>query len=94
MFPPIVQSLIFCLPLALKGNYIRVRPRRVTKDLKGQDPIQNEHVDNSTAVRNMLLERGIKPEILPPVEDVKKVQRKLEVEDKKALMQITREKGE
>lgn len=56
-----------------------------TKDLKGQNPIENEHVDNSTAVRKMLLERGIKPEDLPPAEDVKKVQRKLEAENKKVL---------
>ncbi|OQP61231.1 damage-inducible protein D [Niastella vici] len=33
-----------------------------TKDLKGQNPIEKEHIDNNTAVRGMLLERGIKPE--------------------------------
>ena len=55
------------------------------KDLKGQLPIEHEHIDNNSAVRKMLLERGIKPENLPPAEDVKKVQRKLETEQKKAL---------
>ena len=32
-----------------------------TKDLKGQKPIEKEHIDNSSAVRQMLLERGIHP---------------------------------
>lgn len=56
-----------------------------TKDLKGIPPIEKEHVDNNLAVRRMLLERGIRPEELPPAEDVKKVQRKLESEDKNML---------
>ena len=34
-----------------------------------------EHVTNNAAVRNTLLERGIRPESLPPGEDVKKVER-------------------
>ncbi len=55
------------------------------KDLKGYQLVENEHVDNNTAVRKMLLKRGIKPEELPAVEDVKKVQRKLERENEKAL---------
>ena len=59
-----------------------------TKDLKGQSPIEKEHIDNSSAVRKMLLERGIKPENLPAAEDVKKLQRKLEVENKKILKEL------
>ena len=43
------------------------------------------HVDNNEAVRNMLLKRGIQPENLPPAEDVKKIQRKLDSDDKKVL---------
>lgn len=46
-----------------------------TKDLRGINPIGQEHVDNNVAVRNMLLQRGIVPENLLPAEDVKKVQR-------------------
>lgn len=48
------------------------------KDLQGMQSIENEHVENNKAVRNMLYERGVKPELLPADEDVKKVQRKLE----------------
>lgn len=47
--------------------------------------VSREHVANNAAVRNTLLERGIRPESLPPVEDVKKVERRLLSEDKKAL---------
>ncbi len=47
--------------------------------------ISSEHITNNLAVRNTLLERGIRPESLPPAEDVKKVERRLQTEDKKAL---------
>lgn len=60
------------------------------KDLKGVNPIGQEHVDNNVAVRNMLLQRGIVPENLPPAEDVKKVQRKLDNTDKKVLKETKR----
>ncbi|MDR0938416.1 MAG: DNA damage-inducible protein D [Mediterranea sp.] len=56
-----------------------------SKDLRGQKPIETEHVDNNLAVRKMLVERGIVPENLPPAEDVKKVERKLKSDEKKAL---------
>ena len=56
-----------------------------SKDLQGEPAITQEHVDNNQAVRKMLLERGIVPENLPPAEDVKKVQRRLKSEEKKAL---------
>ncbi|SKD08271.1 DNA-damage-inducible protein D [Chitinophaga ginsengisegetis] len=59
----------------------------VEKDLKGEVDITEEHVDNNTAVRNVLLERGVKPESLPPAEDVDKVKKRLEKEDKNALNQ-------
>jgi DNA-damage-inducible protein D len=55
------------------------------KDLQGINPIETEHVDNNLAVRKMLLERGIVPEQLPPAEDIKKVERKLKSDEKKAL---------
>jgi DNA-damage-inducible protein D len=47
--------------------------------------ISNEHITNNQAVRNTLLERGIRPESLPPQEDVKRLERRLQSEDKKAL---------
>ncbi|MBK6993476.1 MAG: DNA damage-inducible protein D [Lewinellaceae bacterium] len=57
----------------------------VDKDLHGQPAIQREHVDNNLAVREILQERGVKPENLPAAEDVKKVERRLKADDKKVL---------
>ena len=59
-----------------------------TKDLRGEKNITQEHIDNNAAVRKMLVERGIIPENLPPAEDVKKVERRLESEQKKVLGRI------
>ncbi len=56
-----------------------------TKDLQGVKPITTEHIANNLTVRKALLERGIVPENLPPAEDVKKVERKLKNDEKKAL---------
>ena len=56
-----------------------------TKDLQSETMIAKEHIDNNAAVRKMLLERGIVPEDLPAAEDVKKVERRLASEEKKAI---------
>ncbi len=63
-----------------------------TKDLKGQTKIEKEHVDNNLAVRNMLTQRGIVPENLPPAEDVKKLQRKLDSDEKNVLKHTKKKK--
>ena len=55
----------------------------IEKDLKGDTAISKEHVDNNSAVRKMLKERGVQPEKLLAAEDVKKLQRKLKTEEKK-----------
>lgn len=55
----------------------------IEKDLKGDTAISREHVDNNSAVRKMLKERGVQPEKLLAAEDVKKLQRKLKTEEKK-----------
>lgn len=47
--------------------------------------IAKEHITNNKAVRNTLLERGIRPESLPAAEDVKKVERRLASEEKKSI---------
>ena len=63
------------------------------KDLSGEGQISNEHIENNQAVRRMLIERGVKPEALPPAEDVKKVQRKLDNDEKKLLKDVKKKKG-
>jgi DNA-damage-inducible protein D len=64
------------------------------KDLRGDQPITTEHIDNNLAVRKMLIERGVKPETLPPAEDVKKVQRRVESDEKKLLKGLKKGKDE
>ena len=54
-------------------------------DLQGEDKIAQEHVKSNQGVRKVLLDRGIKPESLPPEEDAKKLKRRLQREDKKML---------
>jgi DNA-damage-inducible protein D len=46
-------------------------------NLYGEEVIGGEHVKNNKGVRKLLSERGIKPEELPPEEDIKKLERKL-----------------
>jgi DNA-damage-inducible protein D len=53
--------------------------------MKNESAISHEHVINNQAVRKTLLERGIRPENLPPAEDVKKLERRLASEEKKSL---------
>lgn len=52
------------------------------KDLMGEMPITKEHIQNNTSVRNMLAERGIKPENLPPSEDIKEIERRVKSNEK------------
>lgn len=64
----------------------------VDKDLSGDRQITKEHVDNNTEIRSILLKRGVKPENLPPSEDVKKVQRRIDSTEKKILKKIKKAK--
>ena len=52
-------------------------------DLRGEPSITREHVQNNTSVRQMLGQRGIRPEALPPEEDIKKLERRVKSEEKK-----------
>jgi DNA-damage-inducible protein D len=60
----------------------------IDKDLNGDGQITKEHIDNSLAVRKMLQDRGVKPEQLAPSEDIKKVERRLESEEKQILKEV------
>ncbi len=62
----------------------------VEKDLFGEKSITREHIDNNLAVRKILRERGVKPEELPPAEDVKKVERRLAGDERKVLKDVKR----
>ena len=66
-------------------NHFREVTKMVTigSSAEGERSITAEHVHNNRAVRNMLGQRGIKPENLPPEEDIKKIERRVASEEKK-----------
>ena len=53
-----------------------------SNDLHGESVITQEHVQNNQSVRQMLGQRGIKPEELSPAEDIKKLERKVARDEK------------
>ena len=60
------------------------------KDLQGERAIAGEHVQNNLSVREMLGQRGIKPEELPPSEDIKKLERRVKSQEKKLAEQSSK----
>ena len=63
-------------------------------DLQGEHAITREHVQNNESVRDMLVQRGIKPENLPPEEDIQKLERRVKSEEKKLEKQSGRLPGD
>ncbi len=77
------------LTIAAKNLATEMTNYRVEeKNLYGETPITTEHVQNNHSVRKMLSDRGIKPETLPPAEDIKKLERRVKSEEKKMIDQI------
>lgn len=64
------------------------------KNMATEGQISDEHITNNKTVRNTLISRGIVPENIPPAEDIKKVERKLQSEAKKSLKNNQAFKGE
>lgn len=52
-------------------------------DLHGEPAITQEHVKNNKSIRKMLAESDIKPENLPPEEDLKKLERRIKADEKR-----------
>lgn len=78
----------FLSTLAIKAKDFAAEMTSVNvqqKELYGQANIEREHIDNNSAVRSMLLDRGIRPEALSSAEDIKKVERRLKADEKKIL---------
>ncbi|MHB8894704.1 MAG: DNA damage-inducible protein D [Candidatus Geothermincolia bacterium] len=62
-------------------------------DLRGEPSITGEHAKNNRDVRGVLAKSGIKPEELPPEEDLKKLERRVKAGEKrlgKATKKLTR----
>lgn len=57
------------------------------KDLQGEASITVEHTQNNSTIREMLGQRGIRPEDLPASEDIKKLERRVKSQEKKIATQ-------
>lgn len=64
------------------------------KDLHGEQAITSEHVQNNGSVREMLGHRGIKPEELPPAEDIRKLERRVKSAEKKIASECGKLSGD
>jgi DNA-damage-inducible protein D len=81
------KPLADCLPtvtLKAKDLATEMTSYKLKRDreIHGETPISNEHYNNNKNVRKALTDSGIYPESLPPAEDVKKLQRKIQKEVK------------
>ena len=76
------------LTIAAKNLATEITNHKVSHDnLLGEHAITHEHEQNNKSVRDMLGQRGIKPEQLPPEEDIKKLERRVKAEEKKLVQQ-------
>jgi DNA-damage-inducible protein D len=76
------------LTIAAKNLATEMTNHNVSQDdLHGERTITDEHIQNNQSVRDMLEQRGIKPENLPPEEDLKKLERLVKSEEKKLMIQ-------
>src|SRR3990167_3932992 len=57
-------------------------------NLRGEQVITGEHIKNNKDVRELLGKSGIRPESLPPEEDIKKLERRLNSEGKKIAQSV------
>jgi DNA-damage-inducible protein D len=71
------------LTIAAKNLATEMTNHNVRQDnLEGEYAITSEHVKNNSGVRNMLGQRGIRPEDLPAEEDLKKIERRVKSEER------------
>jgi DNA-damage-inducible protein D len=74
--------------ITAKNLATEITNHNVKKDnLNGEKSITDEHIQNNKSVRSLLTDRGIKPEELPPSEDLKKLERKVRSDEKKLIKQ-------
>lgn len=74
------------LTIAAKNLATEITNHNVSQDnLQGEHAITREHVQNNESVRDMLGQRGIKPEQLPPEEDIKKLERRVKADEKRLV---------
>ena len=71
-------------------NHFRGVTQMVLLGSGAERAVAREHVQKNQSVRSMLGQRGIKPENLPPEEDIKKLERRVKSEEKKIEMRSGR----
>lgn len=71
--------------IAFAQSYFAVQTRK--QELIEEKDITTEHTQNNSSLREMLGMRGIKPEELPPSEDIKKLERRVKSQEKKIAEQ-------
>lgn len=72
------------LTIAAKNLATEMTNHNVVQDnAYGEAAITREHVQNNVSVRDMLAQRGIRPEQLAPEEDLKKLERRVKSEENK-----------
>lgn len=72
--------------ITAKNLATEITNHNVKKDnLYGERSITNEHIQNNESIRNLLADRGIKPEELPAAEDLKKLEGKVKSDEKKLI---------
>lgn len=75
------------LTIAAKNLATEMTNHNVSQDdLQGEVAITDEHIQNNQSVRTMLGQRGIKPENLPPEEDLRKLERRVKSDEKKLIV--------
>jgi DNA-damage-inducible protein D len=62
--------------------------------LRGEQQIDSEHAKNNSDVRQVLGKSGIKPEELPPEEDIKKLERRVKSANKSLPRDVKKLKSE
>ena len=70
------------------ANEITVFNVRKNQSLKTVQNFSQEHIKNNFGVRELLKDRGIKPEELPPEENIKKLHRRIVSEEKKLTKDV------
>jgi DNA-damage-inducible protein D len=69
--------------IAAKNLATEITNHNVSKqNLQGERSITTEHITNNKNVRQLLGDSGIKPEALPPEEDIKKLERRVKSQEK------------
>lgn len=74
------------ITIAAKNLATEITNHNVSQNnLIGETSITREHVQNNASVRQMLGDRGIRPEELPPSEDLKKLERRVKSAERKLI---------